>query len=693
LKFSQFQIPIPLLVGLAAFLVVQDFRILDPTYTGWLAHGDMEQHQTGWEFFRHSDWSFPIGMNPRYGLEISGGIVYSDSNPLLAIVFKALRDFLPDRFQYFGWWTLLCYLLQAVFAWKLLGLVTRDAVLKSLALPIFVLAPPFLIRMNLHLNLAAHFLVLAPLYMMLRSPPARYGWWLLQTVAAMINPYLLFMGYALWAADLITRLWLRQRTWRETLVMVAGSAAIFLTVNWQIGNLSAGLGASAAGYGLYRFNLLGFFQAQGWSRIIPSFPVGPGDYEGASYLGFGVILLGLLALALKARWSSQAATYFKDRPWYLAAALLVFIFALSQKVGVAGWTLFYPVPEPLLLAANVFRSSGRFIWPAYYALILGIVFAVQASLRSPIQARWVMAVGLLVQFADISGGMAHVSMGHFWEPRLAWTDDKLNSAAWQAIGDKYHIMRRLPPGGSAAENWRVLDSFALKHNFSTDIVYLARINNKAEAALIASADALLASGKYDADTVYIIGEQGVNRALYSLDKKHDALLGLNGMNVLVPGWNDCEPCRVLAEPLKKVDTEGKTDFAFSTGHQELEFLGKGWSSPEDWGTWSEGRQADVLLPVPRAGMHKAIFTFGALVTPGHPAQHVKVTIDGVAQPGLNITRPDLVDYEFELPAASGDAGGFVKFSFELPDAASPAQLGLNDDNRMLAIGLHKIKIQ
>jgi len=58
-------------------------RVLHPTNIAWLDNDNMATCFLGWHVFRNSPWSFPIGLNPQYGLELSNSIVMSDSNPFL----------------------------------------------------------------------------------------------------------------------------------------------------------------------------------------------------------------------------------------------------------------------------------------------------------------------------------------------------------------------------------------------------------------------------------------------------------------------------------------------------------------------------------------------------------------------------------------------------------------------------------
>ena len=46
-------------------------------------------------------------------------IIFTDSIPLFAFIFKVFRFLLPVRFQYFGWFGLMCFMLQGGIGAKL----------------------------------------------------------------------------------------------------------------------------------------------------------------------------------------------------------------------------------------------------------------------------------------------------------------------------------------------------------------------------------------------------------------------------------------------------------------------------------------------------------------------------------------------------------------------------------------------
>jgi hypothetical protein len=156
LKFA-----LPIAVGIAAFFIIAGPNFLNPFNIAWITEGDPLQHYLGWAFFRNSPWDWPLGLNPKYGMDFSSSIVFTDSIPLLAIPFKAISFILPEPFQYFGLWVLLCFVLQAWFAFKLVGLVSSDQLVRVLATILFVFSPPLIFRMLLHESLMGQFLILA----------------------------------------------------------------------------------------------------------------------------------------------------------------------------------------------------------------------------------------------------------------------------------------------------------------------------------------------------------------------------------------------------------------------------------------------------------------------------------------------------------------------------------------------------
>ena len=108
-------------IGLICFCVIYGTKVLNPGYVDWiLSGGDLTQHYLGWVAYRASDWHFPIGMVDTLAYPYQTSIIFTDSIPLFAVIFKALSPILPETFQYFGLWGVCCFVLQGVCACRII---------------------------------------------------------------------------------------------------------------------------------------------------------------------------------------------------------------------------------------------------------------------------------------------------------------------------------------------------------------------------------------------------------------------------------------------------------------------------------------------------------------------------------------------------------------------------------------------
>lgn len=192
------------LIGFLIFIACGGMNILNVTNIQWFGSGDAAQHWLGWNFFRNTPiLQWPLGLNEPYGMEVSSSIVFTDSIPLLAIIFKFVSFALPDTFQYTGIWILLCCILQGVFSYDLINRNTHDKPYSLVASALFCLAPIMLFRMMGHFALSAHFLIIASfiLYSMKNS---NKRWVLLIAISSAIHFYITGMILSVFVAYLAT---------------------------------------------------------------------------------------------------------------------------------------------------------------------------------------------------------------------------------------------------------------------------------------------------------------------------------------------------------------------------------------------------------------------------------------------------------------------------------------------------------
>jgi hypothetical protein len=443
---------LPLIGGLIGGLLMAAAlgpTIVNPTQFEWLMHGDYGLHFLGWHLYRHGPWTLPLGATPLLIAPIGSSIGLTDSIPVVGIPLKALDALLPPVIQYIGPWMVLCVALQGVFGVLLMRLATPRASLQLLGATLIILSPPLFYRI-MHAALMAHWQVLAALWLILKrdadvaSGRLAVAWALLAAVTAATQPYILLMVVVLLlAAHLRQFMAAPGRVVRVAVSAALGLAAAWVAL-WQSGSLMirARDGLEIAGFGVWSSNLLTFFMpTEGKTLFYP----GPWryahreQYEGYAYLGLGMLFLA--AVVIVARWRSFRLLI---RPHWLwrhlplgLALLFLGAMALGPKVTMGPRTLFtYDASwwGPL----TIFRTSGRMIWPVYYAFVIAILFAVTRFAHR--RAVLLVALAIAIQLVDLAGMVRHVREGATWGFR-----DPLVSRFWTVVMPHYDDLVLIPP--------------------------------------------------------------------------------------------------------------------------------------------------------------------------------------------------------------------------------------------------------
>ncbi len=545
-KSVAFENVFPVLIGLFAFFTVVGWDVLRFDNIKWLQqYDDSAQHYLGWLFYRYTPWSFPVGSNPNFGLDVGSAVFYSDSISILAFFFKLFSPYLPETFQYFGLWYLICFVLQAWFAFRLVGIINNDLWIKACATSLFVFSPPMLNRLVCHSSLVGHWLILAALYFCLTesSQSKKWKWLAIAIIGSLTHAYLLAMVLILWASDVLKRFIGKETKFLalvyEFILILSG---VFLSL-WQAGFFLVKSGKLTEGfYGIYKMNLLSlvnpsvnvnFLGMNSFSYILPDLPLPGGEFEGFSFLGLGSI--GIFIMVIPCIWEKLRGPRPRfDIIWLplLLACCGLFLFAVTNRVSIGSIEFTFWIPESIGRVANLLRSSGRMFWPVFYLILWCLLFLLLNYYKKN-TALVILFVALVAQAADTRAGWGPI----FFKSSVGERTWKVNfeSPFWSEATSTYKNMRLFPPMEMSPIRFDVA-YFAGMNKMGTDAADLARYDNEDQEKLKLYYDNIFNTGNYDKDTLYVFDERYVNFALKNLHNDADLFTKIDGYYIVAPGW-------------------------------------------------------------------------------------------------------------------------------------------------------------
>jgi hypothetical protein len=706
LKPSPWELVIPILLGAAIFYLVIGLHVLNPYSINWLLNGgDGMQHYLGWVFYRNSEWAFPIGVNLDYGIGMNNSIVFTDSLPLFAVLFKLIRSFLPNPFQFFGIWILIAFILQSIFAWKLIRLYALNVVVLVLGSGLFLFAQPFLIQLPENGPIGSQFLLLWALYLNLKpNKESDLRWWTcLLLIALSVHFYIFAMVTALWSAYLLDGIF-RSRAINLKVAIRSSVITLFLCafVFWQLGYFSTG-GSDAFGFGIFKSNLIGLFNPAGWSYILKDlYPSKTWWGEQPHYLGLGIIAGLAITLLHPSSWQKLIKRNCVQRIFFVIVILVLAFFSLSNVIAIGSKEFEYPLFPEILSLFGIFRNSSRFIWPLYYLIFIAVIHQI-CSKYSANFAIGILAACFALQAADTSAGWLPIRKRSLETQPGFYEKSPLQNSFWKIAPSIYQNVVIL----SSVENpspdlmsrmssnvWKIFGLYAGRNGMAinSNYLYFARFNDKLELKVASKQVDDIAAGKTDPKTLYIIPEDRVGLAscLTTLDPRH-SLGRLDGYLVLAPSLNKLNADAAKVFPLLTKPSQPKLGERIN--FQEFDhpttsyILCNGWSKLESWGVWANGGSAKIYLSLPKEGARRIELNFRALVNEQHPKQIFQIKLD------------DSLGYEFEFSNASSNKvlinlstknikDGFVVLEFNFKNPVQPSQIGFkNQDKRLLSIGI------
>lgn len=453
-------------IGAVFFLAVYGTASLNVTDDAWILAGHVEADITcdyaGWIHYRNAPWSWPPGVNKNIGFPYGNSIALSGPIAPLGLLCKLLSPVLPQTFQFYGWWALLCYMLQGAAAAALASLYTRNTFAAGCISLLFTASPILGERAFRHCSLMIHFVVLLAYYLYIRANRGndKGQWWkytLLATVALTIFPYFYPIVLGIMTASLLERL-RRPKGIRQFAYHWLGCLTVPVAAAWLLGMFYSKTGAARSGFGFFSMNMTQPFNPGSygggnasrpglaheigeivWSRLLPVRPIVMGQYDGFNYLGLGILLaLPLLAAAAVLRYRKQflrAAYAFLRRHWALALVAVGFtLYALSDYVFWDDFQVLHiPLPGFTSIITGLFRASNRIFYGAYYLIFLAVIAAIcRLARKKPAVLCAALALLTAVQLWDVSAGFA---WKHAYFKQEYTGENRFDTEVLQYVGD------------------------------------------------------------------------------------------------------------------------------------------------------------------------------------------------------------------------------------------------------------------
>ena len=147
----------------------------------------------------------------------------------------------------------------------------------------------------------------------------------------------------------------------------------------------------------------------------------------------------------------------------------------------------------------------------------------------------------------------------------------------------------------------------------------------------------------------------------------------------------------MTVPVSRRVAEGE-EISFATGGRGRDLCLFGWSEPEPWGVWSDGTIAMLQFdPPPDIETFVVEIVLAPFVPDAaHPLTLTVCSRGGDPQRNVSFAFDSGELSAIELPITGG---GPVELLFRFSARASPRQLGLGDDTRLLGAGLHRLMLR
>ena len=580
------------------------------TSINWLHDSDESSYnQLGWYFFKNDIWRFPLGSNPNFGDGIGNSIVYTDSVPFLALIFKSIKLFIPNNFQYFSFWYFICFYFQLFFSYSILKSFTNSVLYSFIGSLFFLISPIFVDRVDYHVGLSGQWLLLFALYLGLtqRVKDNKISWVFLVSLSSLVHFYFSAMILVIYFFLRVFNFYFEKERFFNLLKdFLIITLFLFLTL-YLSGYFEIRMADSLGiGFGDYKLNLLSIFDPGiaykniSWSWFLPDIKLSTGEeIEGFNYLGLGQIMMILLSLVLflNKKYKTNIFSIKKNRNIniFIFISLFFTLWALSNKISFGSYTILeIPIHKYIFGIMSIIKSTGRLFWIVNYFLLALSIIIIFKCFKEKNSLIIIISLFLL-QVADVSAGLKdRIGLHNKVKNEGVFLKDHI----WDNLFKENKILNTTYP-----ISWSGLFgsfSYAMEKNNiqKTNLITVARINRAAVAKVRYFLYDNFRKKNLATNTIYAIDGLGHLRHLKHIYKDENVgFLYRDGIWIMVPKEKemmtskDIKAFEEIKPKLLKINQKKKLYFK-----DQDNYYGLGWSHNSNKpGIWSEGKISTLLL--------------------------------------------------------------------------------------------------
>ena len=695
IKNNKYIILLSLITSLFLTIIFLGTKNILFTNTSWMEQYDTISDFLALKFFLQDNWRFPIGYNPNYG-ELNNSIVFSGSIPLLSFIFKIFKNFLPYNFHFFSMWIFLSFSLHIFFSYKIINFLTKNNQYAFISSLFFIVTPILIQRLEMHLSLGAHWLILAFIYIEINTSFKKKNFLriLIILISSLIHFYFTIMLIGLniiFSIGEYFRFLNKKKIIKDNLILLISLIFIMYATGYFIIPASDSLGY---GYGVYKANILTFIDPssgdnyKNWSIFLPDIKNSKGEVEGFGYLGLGIILLFIISLIYVFKNFNYL---FKKNIKFIIVAIFFLPIAFSSTVDFGSLTLIdVNLPSIFYAPLSIIRASGRFIWPVYYLII---IFSLIAFYKLKIKIRYLVLI-LMIQLIDLSGGVYDL-----YRKNLKPDTNKLLDQFWKNLDANFKKVNSTKYSNTS-NIFPIISHLLIDNKYqSTNIARLGRYDRLQASIARSKLYDNLINKDIDLNTIYIVDNFDHLRNLkYIYSDTDHGFFFKDNLWVLLPNKKKL----MNTIDFQKFDQfEYQTLFSdkeyFLTLDQEVGVLGFGWSHGGYGrnlnldGVWTEGYNSTLIFNLQNHEQIKSInFKINNISNKNNEPLLIDITLNNIFLKKIELS--SALDFSLEVDNKALVSGENL-IHFKIINPITPFSKLESIDSRLLGFKLVSLKLQ